>query len=113
VKADEMEYRLIDPMGSGTGAAQLSGAVALSQCHMCHAGDGIFSVNTYNHRFSTSRSDMNPQLFPIGEPGPIGGMILGDQSTATVEWKKRQYNCQLSLKRSHAAATAKLWQRVE
>jgi hypothetical protein len=92
VATDEAEYRIY-PMKGGTRAARLGGTVVLSQCRTCHTGDGIFSVNTYTHRLSTSRSSINPQLLAVGEPPlVIDGTPIGDQRVATVDWKKRRFD---------------------
>jgi hypothetical protein len=86
VAPDEIEFQLaIRPMAA-THRQYLRGDVVLSTCAMCHAADGIFSVNTYTglFPFSPGAKRSNPQLLPAS--------TADDQVNATVDWKTAQFD---------------------
>lgn len=82
VGADEHEFqrtegRAKDDKGS------LAGPVVLSTCPRCHAGRGIFSVNSYTGFLARGIRDA-PQLAPAERDDY--------QFSTTVEWKRQQYD---------------------
>ena len=83
---DEIEFQLaIRPMVA-THRQYLRGEVVLSTCAICHAADGIFSVNAYTglFPFSPGAKRSNPQLLPASTGD--------DQVSDTVDWKTAQFN---------------------
>jgi hypothetical protein len=83
---DEIEFQLaIRPMVA-THRQYLRGEVVLSTCAICHAAEGIFSVNTYTGSFPffPGGKRSNPQLLPASTGD--------DQVNATVDWKTAQFN---------------------
>ena len=86
VAPDEIEFQLaLRPMVA-TRPQYLRGDVVLSTCAICHAADGIFSVNAYTglFPFSPGAKRSNPQLLPASTGD--------DQVSATVDWKTAQFN---------------------
>lgn len=80
--AGHREYQGLLVPAQRNNAAYFGGYVILDTCASCHSGDGILSVRSYLGVFDTFPA--NPQLLPTN--------TSDEQSTATIQWKKLQFN---------------------
>ncbi|HEV8444283.1 MAG TPA: hypothetical protein VGQ27_12420 [Steroidobacteraceae bacterium] len=82
VQATDREFQRTEGRGKAD-QESLAGPVVLSTCPRCHAGIGIFTVNSYTGFISKSIHDA-PQL-----PAATNDDY---QFTSTIDWKKQQYD---------------------
>jgi hypothetical protein len=82
VRSIDREFQRTEGRGADD-KYSLAGPVVLSTCPRCHSGTGIFSVNSYTALLGRDIREA-PQLPPAGN--------YDYQFTATVDWKRQQYD---------------------
>ena len=83
IRAGEHEFQRTGGAQAEPRSDELAGPVVLSTCGRCHSGAGIFSVNSYTQFLSGGIRDA-PQLAPAAN--------TNYQFSATIEWKKGQFD---------------------
>ena len=83
IRAGEHEFQRTAGAQAEPSRDELAGPVVLSTCGRCHSGIGIFSVNSYTQFLSGGVRDA-PQLAPAAN--------TNYQISATIEWKKGQFD---------------------